>query len=143
MNDLECSNPKEDVPMTPPEIGGISPFFIVRDLSGTLSFYRDRLWFEVTFQEPADDPFFGIVRRGGAMIMFKDVGVEPLPNYKREPAARWDVYLYVPDPDAMAAEFASRNVEFAKPLKDTSDGLRGFEIEDSDGYILFFGRPRS
>jgi catechol 2,3-dioxygenase-like lactoylglutathione lyase family enzyme len=124
------------------EIAGISPFFIVRDTPSALSFYRDRLGFEITFQEPADEPFFGIVRRGGAMIMLKDVGVDPLPNDKREPAARWDAYLHVPDPDALAAEYASREVEFSKPLKDTHDGLRGFELRDADGYVLFFGRPR-
>jgi catechol 2,3-dioxygenase-like lactoylglutathione lyase family enzyme len=129
--------------MAQPEIGGISPFFIVQDLARALSFYRDRLRFEITFEEPADDPFFGIVRRGGAMIMFKDVGVDPLPNYRREPGARWDAYLYVPDPDALAAEFAARHVEFSVPLEDTHDGLRGFELVDADGYVLFFGRPRS
>jgi hypothetical protein len=26
-------------------------------------------------------------------------------------------------------------------LQDTSSGLRGFEITDPDGYVLFFGRP--
>jgi hypothetical protein len=31
---------------------------------------------------------------------------------------------------------------FTAPLKDTHDGLRGFEIKDPDGYVLFFGRPR-
>ncbi len=50
--------------------------------------------------------------------------------------------MSVPDPDALAAEFASRNVEFSEPLKDTHDGLRGFELKDADGYVLFFGRPR-
>jgi len=30
---------------------------------------------DITFQGPADDIFFGIVLRGAAMIMFKDVGV--------------------------------------------------------------------
>jgi catechol 2,3-dioxygenase-like lactoylglutathione lyase family enzyme len=128
--------------MTRAEISGISPFFIVRHVPSSLSFYRDRLGFEVTFQGPAGDVFFGIVRRGRASIMFKDVGVDPLPNSKREPGARWDAYLYVPDPDALAAEFASRNVELSEPLKDTDDGLRGFELEDADGYVLFFGRPR-
>jgi catechol 2,3-dioxygenase-like lactoylglutathione lyase family enzyme len=128
--------------MTQAEISGISPFFIVTDAPSALSFYRDRLGFEITFQEPADEPFFGIVSRGRAMIMLKDVGVDPLPNRRREPMARWDAYLYVPDPDALAAEFASRNVEFSEPLKDTHDGLRGFELKDADGYVLFFGRPR-
>jgi catechol 2,3-dioxygenase-like lactoylglutathione lyase family enzyme len=125
-----------------PEIAGISPFFIVQDVARALSFYRDRLGFEITFQGFGDDLFFGIVRRGGAIIMFKDVGVDPLPNHRREPAARWDAYLDVPDPDALAAEYASRNVEFSKPLEDTHDGLGGFELKDSDGYVLFFGRPR-
>jgi catechol 2,3-dioxygenase-like lactoylglutathione lyase family enzyme len=128
--------------MTGPIISSISPFFIVSDMASTLSFYRDRLGFAVTFQQPAPDDFFAIVRRDGAMIMFKNVGVDPLPNYRREPAARWDAYLDVPDPDALAAEFASRHVEFSEPLKDTHDGLRGFELKDADGYVLFFGRPR-
>ncbi len=129
--------------MTRPDIAGISPFFIVADVAATLSFYRDMLDFEVTFQEPDEDPFFAIVRRGAAMIMVKDVGVEPLPNCEREPGARWDAYLYVPDPDALAAEFVSRGVTFSVPLKDTHDGLRGFELRDTDGYVLFFGRPRT
>jgi catechol 2,3-dioxygenase-like lactoylglutathione lyase family enzyme len=129
--------------MTRPEIGGISPFFIVRDVPRALSFYCEQLGFEVTFQNSGGDPFFGIVRRDSAMIMFKDVDMDPLPNYRREPGARWDAYLYVPDPDALAAEFASREVEFSEPLKDTHDGLRGFELKDPDGYVLFFGRPRS
>ena len=133
--------------MTRPEIGGISPFFIVQDVPVALSFYRDRLGFEITFQGPTpDDIFFGIVQRGAAMIMLKDVGVEPLPNYKRDVKkgwARWDAYLHAPDPDALAAEFSSRDVEFSQPLKDDGDGLRGFELKDADGYVLYFGRPRS
>ena len=129
--------------MTKPEISGVAPFFIVHDLAAALAFYRDRLGFEVIFEGPPEDAFFGIVRRGGAMIMLKCVGVDPLPNCKREPAARWDAYLSVPDPDALAAEFASRFVAFSEPLMDTHDGLRGFELKDADGYVLFFGRTRS
>lgn len=132
--------------MTQAEILGISPFFIVSDVPSSLLFYRDRLGFEITFQGPEpDDIFFGIVCRGGAQILFKDVGVAPMPNYTRDVKkgiARWDAFVIVPDPDALAAEFSSRNVEFSEPLKDTDDGLRGFEIKDADGYVLFFGRPR-
>lgn len=111
-----------------------------------LAFYRDRLGFEITFQGPEPgDIFFGIVRRGGAMILFKSVGVEPVPNYTRDikqGIARWDAFVSVPDPDALAAEFAARQVEFFAPLMDTDDGLRGFEVKDTDGYLLFFGRPK-
>lgn len=51
---------------------------------------------------------------------------------------RWDAYLHVPDPDALEAEFASRSVEFSEPLKDTDDGLRGFELKDADWLRLVF-----
>ena len=135
--------------MTQTEISGIAPFFIVKNVPAALSFYRDRLGFDITFQGPSDDDiFFGIVQRDAAMIILKAVGVDPVPNYTRDikqGIARWDAYLYVPDPDALAAEFLSRNVEFFKTIKDSEDGddgLRGFEIKDADGYILFFGRPR-
>ena len=80
------------------------------------------------------------------MIMLKEVGVDPEPNYTRDikkGIARWDAYLNVPDPDALAAEFSSRNVEFFQPLMDNDDGLRGFEVTDADGYVLYFGRPNS
>ena len=128
------------------DITAIAPFFIVKSVPAALAFYRDRLGFDITFQGPdPDDIFFGIVERGAAMIMFKAVGVDPVPNYTRDVkqgSARWDAYLHVPDPDALAAEFSSRHVEFSQPLKDDDDGLRGFELKDADGYVLFFGRPR-
>lgn len=127
------------------KIGGISPFFIVTDVPATLAFYRDKLGFDVTFEGPSpDDIFFGIVERGSAMIMFKEVGVKPLPNRTRDikmGLARWDAYLYVPDPDALSSEFASNDVAFFTDLQNNEDDLRGFEIQDPDGYLLFFGRP--
>ena len=128
------------------EIRAVSPFFIVRHVPSALAFYRDCLGFEVTFQGPEpNDIFFGIVRRGGAQILLKAVGVSPVPNYTRDVKqgiARWDAFLFVPDADALAAEYASRHLEFWEPLADTDDGLRGFALKDADGYVLFFGHPR-
>ncbi|HEX6638361.1 MAG TPA: VOC family protein [Steroidobacteraceae bacterium] len=128
--------------MTEANIGLISPIFLVRNTPASLAFYRDQLGFSVTHQDDPESPVFGIVQRGGAMLMFKDVGVPAMPNLQRHEWARWDAYLYVPDPDAMAAEFSARQVEFSAPLKDSPDGLRGFELRDLDGYVLFFGRPQ-
>lgn len=130
--------------MARPLVSGIAPFFIVRNVPASLRFYRERLGFDIIYQGPAaDDIFFGIVQRDAAMIIFKDIGVEPVPNHTRDikkGIARWDAYLNVPDPDVMAAEFESRNVSFYQPLSNNDDGLRGFEVVDIDGYILFFGR---
>jgi catechol 2,3-dioxygenase-like lactoylglutathione lyase family enzyme len=133
--------------MTAIEIGGASPLLIVRNVPATLAFYRDKLGFEVTFEGPKpEDIFFGIVQRGRAMIMFKAIDVEPVPNHTRDighGVAAWDAYVYVADPDALAAEYALRHVRFFKPLQDNSDNLRGFEIEDVNGCVIYFGRPNT
>jgi catechol 2,3-dioxygenase-like lactoylglutathione lyase family enzyme len=129
--------------MARPTMQAISPFFIVSDVDQTIAFYCDKLGFETRFQQPDRDPFFAIVGRDGAQIFVKsEKSVSPLPNSRRHSFMRWDAYVYAPDPDALAAELAEQGAAFSEPLKDTHDGLRGFEICDPDGYILFFGRPR-
>jgi catechol 2,3-dioxygenase-like lactoylglutathione lyase family enzyme len=129
--------------MTHPTTDAISPFFVAGDVERSVAFYRDRLGFAETWREPQADPFAAIVRRDGAQLFLKsEAGVAPQPNCTRHPHLRWDAYVYASDPDGLAAEFAGRGARFSKPLADTSDGLRGFEIEDPDGYVLFFGRPR-
>jgi catechol 2,3-dioxygenase-like lactoylglutathione lyase family enzyme len=124
-------------------LSAISPLFVVGDLEQALTFYRDRLGFEVTHQAPVPDPFFAIVVRDGVQLMLKVVAedVGALPNRSRHPYARWDAYVHVPDPDTLAAEYRDRGVTFSASLTDTDDGLRGFELTDNDGYVLFFGRP--
>jgi catechol 2,3-dioxygenase-like lactoylglutathione lyase family enzyme len=129
--------------MTRPKIEAISPFFIVSNVDETIAFYCDKLGFETRLREPNRNPFFAIIGRDGAQILVKsDKDVTPLPNHVRHHYMRWDAFVYAPDPDALAADFADHGAPFSEPLKDTRDGLRGFEISDPDGYVLFFGRPR-
>ena len=110
-----------------------------------------RFWFQSQSWRPVDVPL--AVAEGSQTTAgpFKvsvsgayDIDVEaPLPNPKRNPSMRWDAYVYAADPDALAVEFVEHGAAFSVPLKDTHDGLRGFEICDPDGYVLFFGRPRN
>jgi catechol 2,3-dioxygenase-like lactoylglutathione lyase family enzyme len=122
-------------------IESMCPFFIVSHVDRTIAFYTYKLGFETSYKEPDEEPFFAIVGRDGASLFVKAGEASPYPNPKRDPAMRWDAYCYTPDPDALAAEFTERGAPFSSPLKDTTDGLRGFEITDPDGYVLFFGRP--
>jgi catechol 2,3-dioxygenase-like lactoylglutathione lyase family enzyme len=129
--------------MTRPNTEAISPCFIVSNVDQTIAFYCDKLGFETRFQEPDRNPFFAIIGRDGVQLFVKSQkDVSPLPNHKRHPYMRLDAFVYAPDPDALAADFADHGAAFSAPLKDTHDGLRGFEICDPDGYVLFFGRPR-
>lgn len=121
----------------------IAPYFIVRDVPSAVAFYRDHLGFEVQYIAPESDPFFAIVQRDGAPIFMKAIlpEVQATPNPSRHPWAKWDAFVHTPAPDALATEFTSRGTPFHEALRDTEDGLRGFEVKDPDGYVLFFGRP--
>ena len=129
--------------MTRPTTQAISPFFIVSNVDQTIAFYRDKLGFETRFQQPDRNPFFAIVGRDGAQIFVKSdkdtsAAAEPQASSLHEVGC----LRLCTDPDALAVEFADHGAAFSVPLKDTHDGLRGFEICDPDGYVLFFGRPR-
>lgn len=67
--------------------------------------------------------------------------IKPIPNQSRHEWAPTDAYISAADPDMLYKEYHSRGVKFSKPLGVNDDRLRGFQIEDADGYVLFFGRP--
>lgn len=121
----------------------ISPSFIVENLEASVAFYVDKLGFEVRFIGPDGDPFWAMVGRDSISIFLKAIApdIKPIPNHTRHGWARWDAYISAADPDSLFEEYNSKGVSFHQPLKDDEDGLRGFEVADADGYILFFGRP--
>jgi catechol 2,3-dioxygenase-like lactoylglutathione lyase family enzyme len=131
-----------------PRLNTIAPSFIVDDLQTSLDFYRSKLGFEITYTGGGNGDgkdFFGIVERDSVMIMLKAVAPEihPQPNRSRHEWAPWDAYVHTSDPDALFSEFIAKAVPMHKPLADTSDGLRAFEIIDNSGYVICFGRPQA
>ena len=129
-----------------PTLNTIAPFFVVDDLQASLDFYRSKLGFHVTYTGGGDgvgEDFFGIVERDRVMIMLKAITPEihPQPNHSRHEWARWDAYVHTSDPDSLYSEYVAKAVPMHRPLEDNSDGLRGFEIIDNSGYVIFFGRP--
>ena len=123
----------------------ISPFFIVSNLKDAVSFYVNKLGFEVWYTGPDDGPYWAMVGRGPVSIMLKAItdDVKPIPNHTRHEWAAWDAYISVEEPDTLFEEFSSTGITFRQPLWDNSDGLRGFEVMDANGYVLFFGRPKA
>jgi hypothetical protein len=123
----------------------IAPFFIVAHLQVSLSYYVDRMGFQLDFQGPEGDPYYGQVSRDGVGIMLKAIvaDVMPRPNHTRHEWARWDAYIYTLDPDSLFEEFKRRGAPFVKELSLIDDGLWGFEVADADGYVLAFFRSRA
>jgi len=120
----------------------IAPSFIVSNIKTAISFYTEKLGFEIRFTDRESDDFFAIVGRDDVMIFLKAVApeIKPVPNRTRHEYGPWDAYVSVNDPDTLYEEFAAKGVQFYAPLNN-SGGLRGFEVVDADGYVLYFGKP--
>ena len=122
----------------------IYPFFIVSNLQSSLGFYKEKLGFGIQFSSPAENPFFAIIGRDNIAIMLKGnlVNTKPIPNNIIQKWARWDAFISVIDTDSLFREFSENGVVFKKTLKEDEDGLYGFEVKDTDGDVLYFGRPK-
>ena len=131
-----------------PTLNTIAPFFVVDNLRTSLEFYRSKLGFEITHTGGGNgdgEGFFGIVQRDGVMVLLKAITpqIHPQPNHSRHKWARWDAYVHTSDPDSLYSEYVANSVPMNRPLADTSDGLRAFEIIDNSGYVICFGRPQN
>jgi catechol 2,3-dioxygenase-like lactoylglutathione lyase family enzyme len=126
-------------------LASISPFFIVKDLQVSISYYIERLGFQLDFEGPDGDAYYARVSRDGIGVMLKAIlpDVLPQPNHTRHEWARWDAYIYTLDPDALFDEFSQRGASFVKKLSFIDEGLWGFEVTDADGYVLAFFRVRN
>src|SRR3977135_1298728 len=123
-------------------LASISPFFIVKDLQASLSHYIERFGFQLDFQGPPDDVYYGQVSRDGIGIMLKAIlpDVLPCPKHTRHGRARWAATISTVSRDALVAEFKQRGASVVKELSFIDDGLWGFEVTDADGYVLAFFR---
>lgn len=137
------ANTLNHIPMS--NLNFISPFFIVSNVNDSVAFYVSKLGFKVLYISPDGDPFWAMVGRGPVCIMLKAItaDIKPMPNPTRHEWAAWDAYISAEEPDVLFEEFSSAGVTFRQPIHDNSDGLRGFELGDADGYVLFFGMPKA
>ncbi len=117
----------------------ISPQFFSLDLASTLAYYRDKLGFSCigTWHDP---PVYAIVARDGQHFHFR-CAPPPMPNPDKAEEELLDAYVHVEDADVLYAEYASRGVEFTRPLGDMPWNSREFVVRDCDGRLLAFGAP--
>jgi predicted enzyme related to lactoylglutathione lyase len=123
----------------------IAPVFLVKNVVKSAEYYRDFLGFRFD-RIWGDPPDFVVLQRGGITIMLNsDEGKVKAsnPNHRTENDTRWDAYICVPSADSIHDELESRGIQIVRPIADAPYGLRDFEIEDLDGYILCIGSTMS
>ena len=142
MNSTRTASQPQNPEAPSRNLEAINPFFIVKDLQASISHYIERFGFQLDFQGPAGDPYYGRVSRDGIGIMLKAIlpDVLPQPNHTRHGWARWDAFIYTLDPDVLFHELRERGASFVQELSFIDDGLWGFEVTDADGYVLAFAR---
>ncbi|HKO89753.1 MAG TPA: VOC family protein, partial [Polyangiaceae bacterium] len=104
-----------------PKLLSICPHFIVAQYRSSVDYYRGKLGFVPVIEVPEGEPFFAVVKRGGATIALKEIASEipPMPNSTRHEWARWDAFVDTLNPDQLYEEYCAKGVTIHRPIADT------------------------
>jgi uncharacterized glyoxalase superfamily protein PhnB len=130
------------------EIRGMAPYLQVYDMPLSISFYRDKLGFEIVMQsqpEKGDDCDWVLLRLQGNEIMLNTIYEKserpPLRDLARQ-SGHSDVAIYFgcPNIDDLYAELVSKGLSLNEPFM-TGYGFKAIQFQDPDGYGLCFHWP--
>ena len=132
--------------MSEPTPWRIAPTLGVRDVKSATDYYVDVLGFECpggVFEgvAPGEGGVYAVVRRGEIEIHLQIRRREVFAS-KRE-SIEQDVYLFVPEVDALFAELQAKGATILRSPEDAPYGLRDFVVGDPEGHRLTFGTPLS
>jgi catechol 2,3-dioxygenase-like lactoylglutathione lyase family enzyme len=123
-------------------IASTAPVLLVADVFETAEYYRDVLGFrfDEIYGEP---PSFVIVERDGARLMFRQPreGAPQPNNGSVVPHFPTDVFLWVDDVEALAAELHGKHAEVLHgPTYRPIWNGKELEVRDCNGRVLCFGQ---
>jgi uncharacterized glyoxalase superfamily protein PhnB len=114
---------------------GISPQFLVDDVSAAIAYYRERLGFGVDF---CYESFYAGVSRGGVTIHLKCAPKTVSDRAHRKQHEHLDAYIGVTGVAALYDELQSRGARILRSIEERPWSCIDFYVEDLDGYILCF-----
>jgi glyoxylase I family protein len=113
----------------------------VSDVNRALSFYVERLGFEVLHHA---GPAFASIRRGSLWLLLSgpgSSGSRPLPDGRRQEPGGWNrIVLYTPDIAAQVQSLQSAGVRLRNQLE-VGPGGKQIQIEDPDGNPIELHEP--
>jgi uncharacterized glyoxalase superfamily protein PhnB len=120
-------------------VTGIAPQFLVDDLERAISYYCDKLGFELEFRY---EGFYAAVTRDGAAIHLKCAPKMAAEREHRRKNEHLDAYISVVGARELFREIQARGAQVTKPLEERPWACVDFYVEDPDGYILCFSEQQ-
>ncbi|WP_295793042.1 VOC family protein [Mucilaginibacter sp.] len=123
---------------TSPNIRLAVPFFIVRDMEASLSFYRDKLGFAMTHQwTPRDKIEWCSLQRDNVSLMLQQPATDDHWVYHLQEAGKGiSICFQCADALALFHEFKGNGIEINEPFVGNNMWVVAFS--DPDGYRLDF-----
>ena len=123
-----------------PQIQGVAPVLLVRDVVASANYFRDKLGFSYDrlWGEP---PGFCMVRRDRQTIMLSQAPAEAklIPHW-RVVEQMWNAYFWVEDVEALYAEYEKRGARIDYGVELKPYGVKEFGVQDLDEHDIAFGQ---
>ena len=108
---------------------GANPILPVKSVIETAKFFEKTLGFTVNILW--ENPSYGVVRRGNAVIEFGEG--------RKEHAGSGVCVIRVENADVIYKEWKSKDIEFVGDFSDRDYGSKDFRIKDNNGNMLIIG----
>ena len=124
------------------KLAALIPMLSVSDLKRTMSFYGERLGFDILNSLGEPEPKWCMLGRDGVKIMFNQPPREEMNTLPRRAKDFQIFYFYPDDVVALHAAWKSKGLSVSE-LRVTHYGMKEFELRDPDDYWLWFGQETS
>jgi catechol 2,3-dioxygenase-like lactoylglutathione lyase family enzyme len=118
----------------------IAPQFLADDLDRAITYYCDKLGFELDFKY---QEFYASVSRDGFAIHLKHGPRLPAEIEHRKQNEHLDAYVSVSGIRDLFGELQTRGANVVKPLEQRPWACVDFYVEDADGHVLCFSEPNA
>jgi len=118
----------------------LTPNLVVRDVAGSIDFYKSVLGFQPAITVPEQAPYvFGSVTNGAVEIFFNDqkAVAEDYPPLGAKPiGGALTLFIEVEGIEEILAKVKASKAKVVMPLKTQFYGMREFAFEDPEGWII-------
>jgi catechol 2,3-dioxygenase-like lactoylglutathione lyase family enzyme len=121
----------------PAALGAAIPILLVRDVTASAHFYKERLGFEIDFLHGAP-PFYGSVSRDGACLHLRFVREPVFHLAAARETSLICASIETTDVEVLFDEFTTRGAPIAQPPTRQSWGGTDLHISDPDSNVIAF-----